>query len=153
MSQTEAIVRPARSDDAERIALLSKQLGYAVTPQAAQERLSLLESDPEHFVFVADLLNTPVVGWVHVCIVATLVTGRQAAIHGLVVRDGDRGRGIGRLLLQQAEQWARKQGCSNVIVRSNALREQAHRFYEKASYLPLKTQLVFVKSLDHNKLQ
>lgn len=61
MFQSELLVRQAKAQDAERVALLCRQLGYAVSLSVVQERLNLLATDPNHVVYVADLPNTPVV--------------------------------------------------------------------------------------------
>ena len=59
-----------------------------------------------------------------------------------------RSTGIGRLLVQHAERWAREQGCSVVRLSSSAGRTASHRFYEHLGYANIKTQYAFAKSLD-----
>lgn len=54
------------------------------------------------------------------------MTDLQAAIGGLIVDGGVRGCGIGRRLIQYAEQWAVTQGCTSVLIRSNIIRQDAH---------------------------
>jgi len=46
-----------------------------------------------------------------------------------------------------AEQWARVHGFALMRVRSNVVRERAHRFYEREGYARVKTQAVFRKAL------
>ncbi len=146
MSQLNVQIRPATLEDVEPIAELSEQLWYPVTGSILKERLQQVTMNPEHTVYVATVAEL-VVGWIHSCLVTTLVMGRQATIGGLIVRQGYRGQGIGQLLLQQVEQWAQQHGCSSMIVRSNALRQEAHQFYKKAGYQSFKTQLAFRKEL------
>ena len=57
-------------------------------------------------------------------------------------------KGVGRLLLEQAEQWAREEGIGIVRVWSSDQRHRAHRFYEREGYAVVKTQLAFVKTVD-----
>ena len=71
----------------------------------------------------------------------------QAEIGGLVVDEDHRCCGVGRLLMQQAEQWAREKGCSEVYLRSNVVREGAHAFYEGIGYSSAKTSMAFRKAL------
>lgn len=54
---------------------------------------------------------------------------------------------MGRLLITEAEAWAKKQGCGEVRLRSNVAREDAHRFYEGIGYEVRATSLVFRKAL------
>ncbi|MBD2018602.1 GNAT family N-acetyltransferase [Leptolyngbya sp. FACHB-36] len=143
MLQSELVIRLAQAEGAERIALLCGQLGYAASISAVQERLTLLETDPDHVIYVADLPNARVIAWIQVCIVTVLIVGRQAEIYGLIVQEEYRGDGIGRLLLQWGEHWARQQGWDTIAVHSNVIWDQAHRFYEKAGYRRFKTQAVF----------
>ena len=66
-------------------------------------------------------------------------------IGGLVVDRAHRKRGIGSLLMERAEEWARTQGCSLVRLWSSSIRVEAHRFYEHLGYRNIKTQYSFVK--------
>jgi GNAT superfamily N-acetyltransferase len=71
----------------------------------------------------------------------------QAEIGGLVVGESHRGQGVGQLLMQQAEEWARARGCRAVYLRTNVIRTDAHRFYERLGYTRIKTQHAFRKNL------
>ena len=66
---------------------------------------------------------------------------------GLVVGEGQRGRGIGSLLLRDAEAWARTVGVCQLRVRSNVTRTRAHGFYLRAGYTLVKTSHLFVKAI------
>jgi GNAT superfamily N-acetyltransferase len=66
---------------------------------------------------------------------------------GLVVDEGHRGRRIGRLLMETAEAWASARGCEALYVRSNVVRERAHRFYKEMGYDLIKQSCVFLKEL------
>jgi GNAT superfamily N-acetyltransferase len=52
----------------------------------------------------------------------------------LVVADEAQGHGIGRMLVEAAEQWCRKQGCQIIEVTSNDRRAAAHAFYRHMGY-------------------
>jgi GNAT superfamily N-acetyltransferase len=73
---------------------------------------------------------------------------RFVVIAGLVVDRGRRQQGIGRLLMAEAERWAREQGCSIVRLWSSKGRADAHAFYRRLGYADVKTQHAFAKSLD-----
>lgn len=68
-----------------------------------------------------------------------------AEILALSVDENNRSNGIGAALLRTAEEWAREQGARRVRVRSNVIRKDAHRFYEREEYAPVKDQRVFEK--------
>ncbi len=144
MSLTVRVATPA---DAPQIARLSGQLGYPATPKEVAQRLAHLEGDSQHVVYVAEIAPGQVVAWIHVEECHLIESDARAEINGLVVEEGHRSRGMGRILMQYAEQWARARGCRAVVLRSNVIRTRAHVFYEKLGYHTLKTQKYFRKNL------
>ncbi len=137
----------ASLEDAEHIAVLCQQLGYPATPEEVQRRLDKIRQDERHAVFVAKLSDGRVIGWIHGYVCHLLVTDPQVEIGGLVVEQGHRRHGIGRLLMQRIEQWARDKARSTVHIRSNVVRKEAHAFYEEIGYENVKTQKTFRKAL------
>jgi GNAT superfamily N-acetyltransferase len=137
----------ASARDAERIAALCQQLGYPASQEEVRRRLNPIQQDEQHAVYVAALPDGRVVGWVHVYVCQLLVADPQAEIGGLVVDEDYRRSGVGRLLMQQAEQWAREKGCWAVYLRSNVVRKDAHAFYEGIGYSSAKTSMAFRKAL------
>jgi len=144
---TALTVRVATPADAPQIARLSGQLGYPATPKEVAQRLAHLEGDSQHVVYVAEIAPGQVVGWIHVEECHLIESDTRAEINGLVVEEGYRSRGTGRILMQHAEQWARTRGCTVVVLRSNVIRTRAHAFYEKLGYQTIKTQKYFRKTL------
>src|SRR6266446_5931074 len=122
-------VRRAETTDATRIAELSGTLGYPVKADAMRGRLERLLGRDEHVVFVAE--TTEVVGWTHATEQETLVVAGRCEIWGLVVAEGQRGRGVGRRLVEAVEQWALGRGLNEVSLRSNVIRPESHPFYER----------------------
>lgn len=139
-------IRRAALNDAAALALLAEELGYPSSPPAIAERLTALSVSANDAVFVAVLGLTPV-AWIHVAMVTLLESDRHAEIRGLVVTSSLRAHGLGAQLVARAEEWARAQGVSRIRVRSNAVREQTHRFYERLGYAVKKEQKVFDKGL------
>jgi GNAT superfamily N-acetyltransferase len=138
-------VRAATSSDADRLAELATQLGYPSTVEDIRRRLPLVEGDG-HCLRVADL-DGRVAGWIHGVHVALLDSDPYVEIKALVVDEEARGRRIGEALVGEVESWARQRGCSAIRVRSNVVRQRAHRFYERLGYEIIKTQRVFAKTL------
>ena len=140
-------IRPARSDDAAALAELSTQLGYPAAADTLSERLERVRGEGVGEVFVATV-DGRVLGWTHVVPRLHLEEAPFAELAGLVVADGARGAGVGAALLSAAEQWAREHGFVHFRVRSNVVRERAHRFYLREGYVERKRQVVFDKTLD-----
>lgn len=140
-------IRPARSKDAARLAELSSQLGYPSTAVETLQRMRKLKPASLNALFVAEDRDAGVVGWAHVSVNYLIEVGTRAELNGLIVAEGQRSLGAGARLLEAAEAWARKHGCPSMSVRSNVIRERAHKFYERQGYEHYKTQKAFRKSL------
>ena len=148
MSEARALrVRRARPGDAARLAELSGELGYPATPKEIRQRFGQLKPAASHAVFVADAPGSGVIGWIHVSRNPLLESPLRAEINGLVVSSSTRSQGVGTLLLRAAEEWARRQRCTGVNLRSNVIRDRAHGFYEREGYQHYKTQKAFRKPL------
>ncbi|HEV2617354.1 MAG TPA: GNAT family N-acetyltransferase [Candidatus Acidoferrales bacterium] len=140
-------IRTARFSDAPRIAPLAGQLGYPSTAEQVMERLEGILGQAEHIVFVAEREGGEIAGYADVFLFRTAASDARAEIGGLVVDEGSRGQNIGRMLMARAEDWARENGCTECGLRSNVIREGAHRFYENLGYRVIKTQKSFRKTL------
>jgi len=139
-------VRRARLADAPRIAALATQLGYPSPTSEVRKRLERIRHDDGHFVSVAEI-DGQVVGWVHAFVKYSIDAGPRAEIGGLVVDEGHRGAGLGKLLMSEAEELARSRELEGVYLRSNVLRESAHAFYEAMGFRKIKSQHCFLKRL------
>ncbi len=145
--KSSAVVRRARKEDAAAIAALAGQLGYPSTREQIEKRLERVLADSEHAVFVAEMPGGRIGGWLHAFAYHVLESDARAEVAGLVVDESQRGTGVGRLLMQSAEDWAREKGFPAVGLRSNIVRHKAHGFYQRMGYRIPKTQHVFRKEL------
>lgn len=55
-------------------------------------------------------------------------------IEDVIVRKDQRGKGIGRLLMNALDQFAKEKGCAYSFLVSSDFREGAHKFYESMGY-------------------
>jgi GNAT superfamily N-acetyltransferase len=140
------LIRRALLGDAAAIAALSGQLGYPASEADVRVRLTAALADADNDVFVA-IASNAVAGWIHVYGVHTLESDAHAEIAGLIVDEAHRSHGIGQALVVRAEQWAASAGYRDIRVRSNVIRERAHRFYTRHGYGEVKKQAVLVKAL------
>ena len=134
-------------EDAGAVANLTSQLGYPATEADITRRYALIHDRSDGRLIVALDVNAVVVGWIHVQALSMLEADQRAEIWGLIVADTVRGSGVGRLLVEAAEEWAVKRGLDIMGVRSNTLRVEAHAFYEHLGYEVVKTQKAFRKNL------
>ena len=140
-------IRTAVKNDVEAIARLAGELGYPSTAAQVRKRLDAMERDAQQAAFVAEAPGGEVVGWIHLSQVCSLASDPRAEITGLVVDSGIRGAGVGGLLVERGEKWAREIGLATIGVHSNIIRERSHRFYLRLGYAVNKSQKVFRKTL------
>lgn len=127
-------IRRAVATDAEAMASLLSQLGYATHPGAMPARLDAVHADGG-IALVAVVDDTRIVGAAcgakHAPIHADHPT---AYITALVTDESYRRHGVGRQLVGALEQWAREQGCRRMSVTSAERRSDAHTFYELCGF-------------------
>ena len=126
-------IRDAKPSDAARLSKLFTYLGHPIEEKAVRKNLSALKKTGELPLVVT--LEKQVVG---LCGIARRVAVHRAAPIGrisvLVVDEKAQGHGIGRMLVEAAEEWMRKKGCKLVEVTSNDRRTAAHAFYRHLGY-------------------
>ena len=142
----DVVIREAIDGDAAALASLSTQLGYPADAATMRERLRRVQAQGSGCVFVA-VDGEAVVGWTHVVERLQLEDEPLAEIAGLIVDQNVRSAGVGAQLVRAAKGWARAQGYGTLRVRSNVIRERAHRFYVREGYVERKRQVVFEKVL------
>jgi GNAT superfamily N-acetyltransferase len=140
-------IRSAESADAAALADLSTQLGYPADAETLRRRLQSVRDAKIGEVFVAIDADEHILGWTHVVPRLILEEEPYAELAGLIVGENARGAGVGVALLRAAESWAREQGFAFFKVRSNVIRERAHRFYSREGYAERKRQIVFERRL------
>jgi len=66
---------------------------------------------------------------------------RYAVVEGLVVRDDQQGRGVGRALMEAAHAWASERGLEQVQLHVWEFNAEARSFYEALGYQTLSRKL------------
>jgi GNAT superfamily N-acetyltransferase len=102
--------------------------------RAAFDRIA---ASPNETLYVAEF-DGEVVGTFQTMITTTL-TGRGASnmiIEAVQTRADQRGRGIGAAMIAFAVEEAKRERLRLVQLTSNAMRKDAHRFYERLGFAP-----------------
>jgi GNAT superfamily N-acetyltransferase len=135
IDRTTAILRPAVADDADRIAALFTDEGYPSGPTDVRERLDRFAS-PHSRVVVADV-SGEILGFVAVHALPRFEhSDRVLRVMALVVDAGVRERGVGHLLMDEAEQIGRELGAAFIEVTGGHHRPEARHLYESLGYDP-----------------
>ena len=137
-------IRDAKPADARRLVELIHFLGHVIDEKSVRRNLTALKKTGETPLVAT--LGKEVVG---LCgLAAQVMIHREAPIgriSPLVVDEKAQGHGIGRMLVEAAEQWCRERDCKLVEVTSNDRRTAAHAFYRHMGYE--RTSLRFAKKL------
>jgi N-acetylglutamate synthase-like GNAT family acetyltransferase len=137
-------IREARPADAKVLAKLIRYLGHEIDDKSVRRNLAKLAKARETPLVAT--LKKKVVGLVGF---HTTVTVHRPAPVGritiLVVAEDAQDKGIGRMLVAEAEKRLRKSGCRIVEVTSNDRRTAAHAFYRHLGYE--RTSMRFMKTL------
>ena len=140
-------VRMANASDAEQLVSLCEQLGYPSSLAEIKARLASIDASVENVLFVAQDDYGDLTGFVGLCARPLIVSDLTAEITGIVVDRKARGNGVGKRLLEEAEKWGRDRGAVMISLRSNVIREEAHKFYLHLGFEISKTSLTFRKKL------
>jgi len=126
-------LRPATSADAERIAALFTDEGYPAGPSDIVERLERFSSDYSQ-VIVAEI-DGEVLGFIAMHALPRFEhDDRIVRILALVVDAGVRERGVGHLLMAEAETVGRQVGAAFTEVTAGHHRPDAQRLFEALGY-------------------
>lgn len=133
--------------DAAAIARLVCEMGYTATAGEVTERLAIMLADDRYLLLVAVDPNGGLVGLINAERRLNIESGISFEITGLVVSAHVRRLGVGTALVAAAERWAVAQRASQLRVRSNIVRAEAHGFYAQCGYVIQKTQHCYAKSM------
>jgi GNAT superfamily N-acetyltransferase len=128
-------IRAAELRDAPGVAELLIELGYpGDSIEQVRERLARWVRAENAAVLVAEYQER-LAGVVAVAAIPYFEhDGNWGRIVALVVAERSRGRGIGRLLVESAEQAALRLGCTSMELTSARRRPEAHAFYPAIGY-------------------
>ncbi|MEO8881645.1 MAG: GNAT family N-acetyltransferase [Gemmatimonadaceae bacterium] len=124
-------LRTAAASDSDAIAALLTELGHPAQAADIPARLSALSRDGGAAIVAVDGDDHPL-GLICLARITNVhSTGPIAYITTLVTASAARRRGIGKLLVARAFEWARETKCSRLSVTSAERRADAHAFYPK----------------------
>jgi ribosomal protein S18 acetylase RimI-like enzyme len=133
MIETDVALRPATAADAPRIAELFTEEGYPAGASAIEARLGHFSTD-DSTVIVADH-DGEILGFIALHVVPRFEHDDSfVRIVALVVDSGVRGRGIGRVLIAEAERIGRARSAAFVEITAGHHRPAARHLYDSLGY-------------------
>jgi ribosomal protein S18 acetylase RimI-like enzyme len=139
------IVRPATSRDREFVLSLADRLADFDRPpwRSAEEiadgdrralALAFDAPNPDNALFVAELHGTPAGCLLMWTTEDYFSGGRHAHVSVIAITRAAEGQGVGRALMQHAEDWARERGHSRITLSVFEGNRRARQLYERAGY-------------------
>jgi N-acetylglutamate synthase-like GNAT family acetyltransferase len=127
-------VRDATASDAPALAPLLGELGYPADADALASRMRRMLDRNDQRVLVAER-NGATLGLLALHVFPVLAYDRDLAmIMALVVTNSARGLGVGRALIDRAEEVGKSLGASRLMVTTHVRRADAHAFYERLGF-------------------
>ncbi len=128
---------PGDLEDLVRLLAVLFSIEADFRPDPARQRrglLRMLEDSERRLVLVAVQEGT-VIGMVTVqLLVSTAEGGDSALLEDLVVEARCRGAGVGSMLLDEAQRWARARGATRLQLLADRENEPALRFYARRGW-------------------
>lgn len=135
----EILLRKAHESDLPGLLALYRQLGQddgsVLSLDDARCIFERFKHYPSYDLHVAEL-DERIVGTFALLVMDNLghMGSPSAVLEDVVVDQGLRGKGIGKLMMEYAHEICRQQGCYKMTFSSNRNREAAHRFYESLGF-------------------
>jgi GNAT superfamily N-acetyltransferase len=99
------------------------------------ERLLTILEYQSHLVLVAeDVRSSRIVGWLHAYEAPTLLSDKTAEGGGLIIHNDYRRNGVGKLLVETAEKWAKRRGLTSALLATRIDREESLKFYSSLGF-------------------
>ncbi|HSD22128.1 MAG TPA: GNAT family N-acetyltransferase [Anaeromyxobacter sp.] len=145
----ESVIRSATPADTERLVrllgvLFSIEADFRPDPERQRRGVALMLAEPERRTVLVAERAGEVVGMVTAQLVVSTAEGGPAAlVEDMVVEATERGRGLGRRLLEAIEAWATARGASRLQLLADRENGPALRFYARTGFGP--TRLVCLR--------
>lgn len=126
-------IEKMRPEDVPAVVDLQRLLmPIELTDAQITARYEKILANDDYALLIARMDGAPVATATAICCHA--LAEDFLAIEDVVVKDGLTGQGIGGMLMDAADDFARSKGCAYAILVSSGFRKDAHRFYEKHGY-------------------
>jgi PhnO protein len=129
-------IRPANLQDAPRVLSLLDELENTVSdPLIFDAIFKEYLADPDTFLYVAEDASVGISAFIS-CKGQNLLhhQGKVFEIQELIVTSTEKGKGIGRSLINQVREEVQRKGAKSLEVTSNKLRKEAHAFYQSVGF-------------------
>lgn len=138
-------------DDFKEWLELALRLWSDDSPSQMQVSLTNILNSPREVAFLVRDDQKNAIAFINLSLRSDYVPGAThspvAYVEGIYVKDEYRNQGVGKALIQFAQQWALNQGC--IELASDALIENtaSHEFHKKIGFQEVERTVFFIKSV------
>ncbi len=138
-SRTHHVIRTATAEDLPALLDLYRQAGFGTDTMnidRARDMLARIEAYPDYRIYVILDSDGSALGTYVLLIMDNIAhDGRPLAIvEQVVVTAEQKGKGLGKAMMQHAMEEARKVGCYKLQLSSHTRFKDAHAFYDKLGF-------------------
>jgi len=113
---------------------LYKELGsFEISFENSLETYKKMLMDEAYFLLVAKEDNKVIGSVLGICCLS--LVGYFLVIEDVVVKNGLRGKGIGRKLMESLDEFAKTKHCDYAIIVSSDFRLEAYKFYKNVGFI------------------
>ena len=128
-------IRDALPSDAGAIEALYKTFVVNPAIEVRADRIDEIRADSRNFLLVAeDAGQLVATAFLTVCLDPMFGFRSYGVIENIVVAEGQRGKGIGRRLLQHIDEIAAREECTKIMLLSSSHRTRAHAFFVRVGF-------------------
>ena len=133
-------IRKVRSSDLEQVLETYRAAGLetrgSLSLKTAQGVFERMSSYPNYHLYVAEV-DGSVCGTFALLIMDNLANGGRLSgiVEDVAVRRDLQGRGIGKAMMAFAMSECKRSGCYKMMLSSNEIRTDAHKFYESLGFV------------------
>lgn len=143
----ELYIREIKYNDYNDIYLLNHEFNPNRSTYSAvkvKERIQYMIENSKDIIFACEHFNE-VIGYIHGSPYELLFSDSLINVLCFVVKEKYRNNGVGSMLIDKLECWAKDNGFSGIKLLTHPNRIHAHRFYERHGYIHTKDQKNYMK--------
>lgn len=127
------IIEKLKIEDISQVLDLHKSIvPYEFSEEEAVQIYKDMSLNEKYYLAVAKEDNKIIGTAMGICCDA--LAGPFLVIEDVVVKEGLRGKGIGRRLMESLDEFAKEKKCAYAILVSSGFRKEAHKFYENVGF-------------------
>ena len=140
--------RKIKKQDIESFIDICKDIGYDLRYENISNRIrDLSKTETSDLILAVDESKT-ILGWIQIEICNFILIEKCANIKGLFIDKKFRGRKIGKMLINQAYNWAKQNNCTGITISTHKSRIDSHDFYTHIGFKNLNVHSTYYKALD-----